>query len=157
VDAKGKAVLISYNTFQLTQVLLAAEQHGVAAVLLSTPNYYSGTGTQPGPLPDVAAGRPTTPTSSTVVATVINGTDATDLRQWLGDGAVRIRLGGTDATDEIAAFSAHGPAPHSYALKPDLVAPGVEIGSTWPGGQYRDDSGTQHGRPGGHRRGGAAA
>jgi len=147
VDAKGKAVLISYNTFQLTQVLLTAEQHGVAAVLLSTPNYYSGTGAQPGPLPDVAAGTPDDPDKLDLVATVINGTDATDLHQWLGDGAVRIRLGGTDATDEIAAFSAHGPAPHSYALKPDLVAPGVEIGSTWPGGQYRDDSGTSMAAP----------
>ncbi|HEY3714366.1 MAG TPA: S8 family serine peptidase [Jatrophihabitantaceae bacterium] len=147
VDATGKAVLVSYNAFLLTQALLTAEQHGAAAVLLSTPNYYSGTGTQPGPLPDVAAGTPDDPDKLDIVATVITGTDATDLRQWLGDGAVHIRVGGADATDEIAAFSAHGPAPHSYALKPDLVAPGVEIGSTWPGGQYRDDSGTSMAAP----------
>jgi subtilisin family serine protease len=145
VDAVGKAVLVNYNGFLLTQALLTAEQHGAAAVLLSTANFYSSVGKQPGP--DFATGTPDDPDKLDVVAAVINGTDGTDLRQWLAEGPVRLRLAGTDATDEIAAFSAHGPALHSYALKPDLVAPGVEIGSTWPGDQYQDDSGTSMAAP----------
>ena len=145
VDAAGKAVLVNYNTFLVTQALLTAEQHGAAAVLFSTANFYSGVGRQPGP--DFATGTPDDPDKLDVVAGVINGTDGTDLRQWLAEGPVQLRLAGTDATDEIAAFSAHGPALHSYALKPDLVAPGVEIGSTWPGGQYQDDSGTSMAAP----------
>ena len=106
------------------------------------------TGSQPGPvLPDLAAGTGDDSDKLDLVATVVNGTDATDLQQWLAQGPVRLRIGSEDATDQIAAFSAHGPAQHSYALKPDLVAPGVEIGSTWPGRQYRDDSGTSMAAP----------
>ncbi|HEY7048313.1 MAG TPA: S8 family serine peptidase, partial [Jatrophihabitantaceae bacterium] len=145
VDVQGKAVLVAYNSFSLSQILMTAEQKGAAAVLLNTPNYYGNVGTQPGP--DFAAGTPDDPDKLDIVATVINGTDATDLRQWLAQGAVHVQIGGTDATDQIADFSARGPAPYSYALKPDLVAPGVEIGSTWPGGGYADDSGTSMAAP----------
>ncbi|HZC69352.1 MAG TPA: S8 family serine peptidase [Jatrophihabitans sp.] len=148
IDAAGKAVLISYNSFQLPQLLATAEQHGAAAVLLHTPNYYSFTGGQPGPvLPDFAAGTPDDPDKLDVVSVVIDGTDATDLQQWLLQGPVHIEIGSTDATDLIPSFSAHGPALDSYALKPDLVAPGVEIGSTWLDGGYRDDSGTSMAAP----------
>ena len=148
VDVTGKAVLIGYNSFELPQLLATAEQHGAAAVLLHTPNYYSYTGGQPGPvLPDFAAGTPDDPDKLSVVAVVIDGTDATDMQQWLAKGPVRIEVGSTDATDLIPSFSAHGPALGSYALKPDLVAPGVEIGSTWLDGQYRDDSGTSMAAP----------
>ena len=148
VDAAGKAVLIAYNSFDLQQVLLTAEQNGAAAVLLHTPNYYSITGSQPGPvLPDFAAGVVDDPDKLSLVAEVISGTDATDIQQWLAQGPVQIHVGGTDATDLIASFSSQGPALGSYALKPDLVAPGVEIGSTWLNGTYQDDSGTSMAAP----------
>lgn len=148
IDATGKAVLIAYNSFQLPQALATAQQHGAAAVLLYTPNYYSRTGSQPGPvLPDFAAGTSDDPDKLDVVSVVIDGTDATDMQQWLAQGPVRIEVGSTDATDLIPTFSAHGPAPGSYALKPDLVAPGVEIGSTWLNGGYQDDSGTSMAAP----------
>jgi len=148
VDATGKAVLFTYNPFTATQALLTAEQHGAVAALLSTPNYYSGPGFQPGPaLADFTAGTADDPDKLNLVAAVVNGTDATDLPQWLADGPVRVQVGGTDATDQIASFSSQGPALGSYALKPDLVAPGVEIGSTWLDGQYADDSGTSMAAP----------
>jgi subtilisin family serine protease len=147
VDATGNAVLFTYNPFTATQALLTAEQHGAVAALLSTPNYYSRTGSQPGPLPDFTAGTADDPDKLNLVAAVVNGTDATDLQQWLADGSVRVQVGGTDATDQIASFSSQGPALGSYALKPDLVAPGVEIGSTWLDGQYADDSGTSMAAP----------
>lgn len=148
VDATGKAVLAAYNPFDLEQVLQTAEQQGAAAILLNTPNYYSFTGRQPGPvLPDFAAGVVDDPDRLSLVAEVINGTDATDIQQWLAQGPVQIHVGGTDATDLIASFSSQGPALGSYALKPDLVAPGVDIGSTWLNGGYQDDSGTSMAAP----------
>ncbi|MPY32941.1 S8 family serine peptidase [Streptomyces adustus] len=63
------------------------------------------------------------------------------LQQRLAKGRLRLTLHGTDATDQIASFSSRGPTPR-FGLKPDVVAPGVEIRSTvptalWKPGQYR--------------------
>ena len=50
-------------------------------------------------------------------------------------------------TDEVVAFSSHGPAQDTYLNKPDLAAPGVDIRSTWLGGAYKVDSGTSMAAP----------
>ncbi|RIQ22062.1 S8 family serine peptidase [Jiangella rhizosphaerae] len=52
------------------------------------------------------------------------------LRRDLAAGPVRIEISGEDVTDRIASFSSRGPAP-DFDLEPDVVAPGVEIRSTW--------------------------
>ncbi len=76
-------------------------------------------------------------------------------------------LGATDASDVIGSFSARGPAPTGYPwdstaswldplwgtrtpqnhIKPDLVAPGVNIRSSYRGGGYTTMSGTSWGPP----------
>lgn len=69
---------------------------------------------------------------------VIMGIDATqyaELSTRLAAGKVSVTLRGTDTTDQIASFSSRGPTP-GFALKPDLVAPGVEIRSTVPKAMY---------------------
>lgn len=43
-----------------------------------------------------------------------------------------LAVGATDKQDIVAGFSSRGPLPGNYALKPDLVAPGVDISSTVP-------------------------
>ncbi|MFD9287568.1 S8 family serine peptidase [Streptomyces sp. NPDC060030] len=53
----------------------------------------------------------------------------------------KLELLSTDATDHIASFSSRGPVAGTFALKPDIVAPGVKIRSTmyspWTAGVYR--------------------
>lgn len=64
-----------------------------------------------------------------------------ELTARVAAGPVEVTIRGTDITDQIASFSSRGPSP-TFGLKPDLVAPGVEIRSTiptalWAPGQYR--------------------
>lgn len=54
----------------------------------------------------------------------------------LEEGTVEVTIAGEDVTDQIASFSSRGPTPE-YQLKPDIVAPGVEIRSTWPTKQWK--------------------
>jgi subtilisin family serine protease len=63
------------------------------------------------------------------------------LHSLLTAGRVRVTISGVDATDQIASFSSRGPDPR-WRLKPELVAPGVEIRSSvptalWAPGVYR--------------------
>src|SRR5690606_28942050 len=55
----------------------------------------------------------------------------TDIRELMAAGPVTMTLSGEDATARIASFSSRGPDPH-WGLKPEMVAPGVEIGSSVP-------------------------
>lgn len=48
--------------------------------------------------------------------------------------------------DQIAPFSSRGPVTHTWDVKPDLVAPGVQISSTVPSG-YLDLNGTSMSSP----------
>jgi len=64
-------------------------------------------------------------------------------------GAARraLTVGASDQGGNVAAFSSRGPAPADWAIKPDVVAPGVAISSTWPGGGYMILSGTSMATP----------
>ena len=53
-----------------------------------------------------------------------------------------IGVGATSKTDALWTYSSRGPVPASWAIKPDLVAPGVAINSTIPGGGYVEGAGT---------------
>jgi subtilisin family serine protease len=56
-------------------------------------------------------------------------------------------VGATDRNDVLATFSSRGPSPFTGHIKPDIVAPGVSVSSTVPGGNYAVLSGTSMATP----------
>ncbi|MEQ4208552.1 S8 family serine peptidase [Actinopolymorpha sp. B9G3] len=66
-----------------------------------------------------------------LVALSADSTEYAQLRALLAQGTVRVRIVGLDRTDTLASFSSRGPNDR-YHLKPDLVAPGVQIRSAYP-------------------------
>lgn len=64
-----------------------------------------------------------------------------------GVAASAITVGAIDDSFALAEFSSRGPAARSGAIKPDVVAPGVSILSTFPNGQYGRSSGTSMATP----------
>ena len=76
--------------------------------------------------------RPDPDTSLTIPSTVDNG----------------ITVGAYDvATDSVAVFSGRGYLPDGAMVKPDLVAPGVNVLTTAPGGGYSRQTGTSFAAP----------
>jgi len=58
-----------------------------------------------------------------------------------------IAVGATDLADNIAAFSSEGPVDGTFAIKPEVVAPGVNIVSARAGGGTLSASGTSMAAP----------
>ena len=58
-----------------------------------------------------------------------------------------VTTGRTGPAGAVSSFSSAGPAPISLALKPDLAAPGSEILSSTPGGEFTFLSGTSMAAP----------
>ncbi len=55
-------------------------------------------------------------------------------------------VGAVDANDDVASFSSRGPSPW-VEIKPDVVAPGVSVPSSVPGGTYESWKGTSMATP----------
>lgn len=64
-----------------------------------------------------------------------------------GTSPSAITVGAVNKNDTIAAFSSAGPTEFTYILKPDILAPGVNINSTIPGGEYELFDGTSMATP----------
>ena len=119
-DVAGKAVLLDAPGPPLQQAL-EAERRGAVALLIPAAG-----GPVQRRLESGEDGR-----LDSLVAAIVNDDSVTALREALAAGPVQVGLSGHDATDEIAEFSSRGPTA-TFATKPDLVAPGVEIRSTVP-------------------------
>ncbi len=64
-----------------------------------------------------------------------------------GTAVKALTVGASDKNDILATFSSRGPVPSGWLLKPDILAPGVAIRSTVPGGGYEAWSGTSMATP----------
>jgi bacillopeptidase F len=64
-----------------------------------------------------------------------------------GSFAESFATGATDSNDLIASFSSRGPSPLTNEIKPDVVAPGVGVRSSVPGGGYNSFNGTSMASP----------
>ena len=64
-----------------------------------------------------------------------------------GTARSAITVGASDLTDKITSFSSRGPNTRSLAIKPDVVAPGLAILSSYPGNRYATLSGTSMATP----------
>ena len=58
-----------------------------------------------------------------------------------------IAVGALDTHDSVAYFSAMGPAPRSLAIKPEILARGVDVRTTTRGGDFGTSSGTSLSAP----------
>lgn len=70
-----------------------------------------------------------------VVVMAVDEFQWAELESLLAQGTVTVEISGADVTDRLASFSSRGPSSR-FSLKPDIVAPGVEIRSTWPTAQW---------------------
>jgi len=86
-----------------------------------------------------------------VVCVVAAGNEGSGERyQSIGSPGVAeyaLTIGATNDLRQIAPFSSRGPTPASYAIKPDILAPGVDINSAAAGGGYVQFSGTSMASP----------
>ncbi|ODS35767.1 MAG: hypothetical protein A7316_07480 [Candidatus Altiarchaeales archaeon WOR_SM1_86-2] len=83
-----------------------------------------------------------------VVVVVSAGNNGTDNGTITSPGCSRkaITVGAVDDNDNVAAFSSRGPTGDGR-VKPDLLAPGVSITSTWNDNSFRSSSGTSIAAP----------
>lgn len=119
----------------LRQAVLA-EEHGAAAALVYTPR-----GTDPADDAGVFGAAPRTDAlragsgfdlrRDDLVMLGMTSGDYARIRSAVRAGKVTATIGGTDATDLIASFSSRGPS-DTMTLKPEIVAPGVEIRASIP-------------------------
>lgn len=64
-----------------------------------------------------------------------------------GCARTAVTVGASSKEDEIASFSSRGPVTSTFEIKPDVLAPGVAIASSIPGGGYASWGGTSMATP----------
>ena len=64
-----------------------------------------------------------------------------------GTARLAITVGAIDSVNALAYFSSKGPVARTFDIKPDVVAPGLNIKSLKPGGQYTYMNGTSMASP----------
>ncbi|WP_052504519.1 S8 family serine peptidase [Rossellomorea aquimaris] len=137
-DLEGKIALISRGqSIPLVNKILAAKEHGAAAVLLFNDN------PEEGHIPAYfAEGREYIPTFS------LNNAEGLALKEKLESGQNNFTFG--EMKEEktkggtLAEFSSRGPSRTNYDIKPEVTAPGVSMMSTVPSDVVNGDKGDDY-------------
>ncbi len=120
INAKGKVALIERGHLTFTEKVKNAKLAGAAGVVIynNTDGRFTAGLEQEFDIP----------------AATISGKEGKQLRKLLQKGTTQARIEVKTEVDRLADFSSRGPVTNSWEIKPDLVAPGVAIVSTIPGG-----------------------
>lgn len=129
---QGKMVLIKRGTITFSEKAKNAYEAGAKAVLIY--NNLSGS----------FMGNVDTP--MTIPVGALSKGDGVILQKKLMNQSVAARVLVSEEQDRLADFSSRGPVTGTWEIKPDLVAPGVAINSTIPGG-YLSLQGTSMAAP----------
>ncbi|WP_338471042.1 S8 family serine peptidase [Niallia sp. XMNu-256] len=119
-QVKGKIVLMERGELTFSEKVSNAEKAGAIAVVI-----YNNT---KGPL----IGNLTQ--TSTIPVMSITKKDGQNLKQALDKKLTLIKTIIIEEKDTLADFSSRGPVTTTWEVKPDILAPGVAINSTIPGG-----------------------
>jgi subtilisin family serine protease len=126
-ERRGAVALIGYERIGGGPV--AAAQAGASPATVPTPAAGEVPAIPHGGVAGLASGDSLR--MDRIVVLGMHGDQYDELAGYLRQGPVRVSIEGTDVTDQIASFSSRGPTSR-FTLKPELVAPGVEIRSTIP-------------------------
>lgn len=77
----------------------------------------------------------------------LSNTNGEELKSLITKRKKNIKIGQPKQTELIGNFSSRGPSQGSWLIKPDVVAPGVQITSTVPRGGYESHNGTSMAAP----------
>ncbi|TCJ05283.1 S8 family serine peptidase [Cytobacillus praedii] len=119
-DVKGKIVLVERGELTFTEKGLNAFESGAKAVVIynNTKGSFFGNLERELPIP----------------VTALSKTKGEQLRKKLSKERIFARTYIIEEKDILADFSSRGPVTSTWEIKPDIVAPGVAINSTVPGG-----------------------
>ena len=131
-QARGKIALIKRGELMFSEKVANAEKAGVAAVVI-----YNNTN---GPL----IGNLTRTNNIPVMS--MTKQDGVKLKERIEEQVSLIKTIIIEERDKLADFSSRGPVTSTWEIKPDVLAPGVAINSTIPGG-YLSLQGTSMAAP----------
>ncbi|MGU3443368.1 S8 family peptidase [Bacillus cereus] len=135
-DVKGKFALILQGTSSTLVKAEQAKQAGALGVLLISnekeinmmPEYFSRE-------------------HLAIPVMQLSNTNGEELKTLITKRKKNIKIGQPKQTELIGNFSSRGPSQGSWLIKPDVVAPGVQITSTVPRGGYESHNGTSMAAP----------
>ncbi|HKX76849.1 MAG TPA: S8 family serine peptidase, partial [Acidimicrobiia bacterium] len=138
-DLTDKIALINRGTCTFSTKIRNAQNAGAVGVLVvnNTPG------------PPTAMGTDGTPDQPTIVGVMVSDVDGGAIRTGgLGATTIAGSVSEQPATANVlAGFSGRGPVPFTYQIKPDVVAPGVNVYSSVFEGQFAFFQGTSMATP----------